>query len=484
MCCREETLEETVSFLGSRAKLVCASQRPAAGKSRVTLFIPTPNPELTVVCQEKSTYWITEVPKNPLNSFDQESLEHPVSSALADPAISLPSLPYPGPSVMMDGYFEGSLTKNHGTEKELTKGGRRTYIVCTVVCSDLTVDWCDVGRVTVDLLPDVALLEIFGFYMDGEVWECLWHKLVHVCQKWRNVIFGSPRRLNLRLYCQITTPVRKTLDVWPPFPIVMKICHFVLDAGNILAALEHKDRICELELSEIPNLEVLEAMQQPFPALKRLRLRFRNGPEPVFTDSFLGGSTPCLQSLFLDNIPFPGLPNLLLSASHLVYLELWNSPDSGITPGYISPEVMATCLSVLTSLERLHMIHIEFELVSSSPDPQSRRPPRPTRTLLPALTDFRFAGDSEYLEDLVARIDAPLLNKLGIFIYLPTPDRPAFDSPQVAQFISRTPKLKAYDEAHGLLDELECIGDISICIRDGNPIPISQHNVFEYWPSD
>jgi hypothetical protein len=130
--------------------------------------------------------------------------------------------------------------------------------------------------VTIDLLPDVALLEIFGFYMKGEVRERLWHRLVHVCQKWRNVIFGSPRRLNLRLFCKINTPVRKTLDVWPTLPIVIKIWHFAGDAGNIVAALKHNDRISELDLRKVTEIwelkKVLAELQQPFPALKRLRI--------------------------------------------------------------------------------------------------------------------------------------------------------------------------------------------------------------------
>jgi hypothetical protein len=66
-------------------------------------------------------------------------------------------------------------------------------------------------------------------------------------------------------------------------------------------------------------------------------------------DSFLGGSTPRLQYLSLDNIPFPGLPNLLLSAIHLTNLFLVDIPLSG----YFLPEAMLTALSALTSLEEL-----------------------------------------------------------------------------------------------------------------------------------
>jgi hypothetical protein len=41
-----------------------------------------------------------------------------------------------------------------------------------------------------------------------------WQSLVHVCRRWRSLVLGSPRRLNLRLYCTPETPAKDTLDVW------------------------------------------------------------------------------------------------------------------------------------------------------------------------------------------------------------------------------------------------------------------------------
>jgi hypothetical protein len=111
----------------------------------------------------------------------------------------------------------------------------------------------------------------------------------------------------------------------------------------------------------------------------------------------------------LDRIPFPGLPKLLLSATHLVDLCLLSIPDSG----YISPEAMVTCLSSSTGLDGLF---IGFESPRSRPDRKTRRPPPPTRAL-PVLTKFQFIGVGEYLEDLVARIDAPLLGNLHISFF-------------------------------------------------------------------
>jgi hypothetical protein len=53
-----------------------------------------------------------------------------------------------------------------------------------------------------------------------------------------------------------------------------------------------------------------------------------------------------------------------------------------------------------------------------------------------------FRGVSEYLDDLVARIDSPLLDNLYITFF----NQILFDTPQLIQFISRTP-LKALEKA-------------------------------------
>ena len=217
-------------------------------------------------------------------------------------------------------------------------------------------------------LPDVALLTIFDFYMDKVPIEA-WHTLVHVCQKWRIVVFGSPRRLDLRLHCTARTPVREVLDIWPLLPIVVGADGLrKWGVDNIFAALEYNNRVCELSLidsgvSSSQWEKVFSVMQQPFPALKRLLLQPVDETTPVDPDSFLGGSAPSLQMLSLHDIPFPGLPKLLLSATHLVHLDLY-IPHSG----YISPEVMVTCLSALTRLEKLE---IGFKSRRSRPDTRS-----------------------------------------------------------------------------------------------------------------
>ena len=313
---------------------------------------------------------------------------------------------------------------------------------CFVQGPVASVDWSDVARrrVTVDMLPDVALLRIYDFYVH-ETWEGAWYKLVHVCRKWRNLVFGSPTHLGLRLLCTGGTPVRKTLDVWPQLPIVIRVetrLDASYDVDDIMEALRHNDRTCRLTLFYFSSLQmerVLAALQQPFPALTFLKLVPSGETAPVDADSFLGGSAPPhLQTLELCRIPFPGLPKLLLSATHLVHLTLYGIPDSG----YFSPEAMVTGLSALIRLETLD---IRFKSPRSRPD--RRRPPPQTLTLLPVLTELCFKGVSEYLEDLVARIDAPLLEKLNITFF----HQLLFDTPQLALFINRIPKFQIRDKA-------------------------------------
>jgi hypothetical protein len=158
-----------------------------------------------------------------------------------------------------------------------------------------------------------------------------------------------------------------------------------------------------------------------------------NQTQPELPDSFLSGSAPLLQSLTLSRIPFLGLPKLLLSCNDLVYLDLWQIPNSG----YISPELMVTTLSTLT---RLRSLIIGFENPSS---PDQSHPPPLTRAFLPSLTVLRFQGGSEYLEDLVARINSPLLQNLRISLL----DYRIFGLEQLHRFISHSGILRSFNHA-------------------------------------
>jgi hypothetical protein len=263
-----------------------------------------------------------------------------------------------------------------------------------------------------------------------------WYLLVHVCQRWRYLVFASPHRLDLCIYCTGKSPVREKLDIWPLLPI--KIWSAYL-GDNVIAALEHPDRICEICLwnTRSPLDRLVTMMQKPFPELESLHLGIIHGTVPALPNTFLGGSAPHLQSLGLYRIPFPTLPRLLLSCNDLVSLSL-QIPHSG----YISPETMVTSISALT---RLSSLDITFDSLASLPNWRTRHQPPPplTRAVLPALTAFWFDGVSEYLEDLVARINAPLLNTVCITLF----NQPVIGTQQLTQFIGHAPMFMSYNQA-------------------------------------
>ena len=271
-------------------------------------------------------------------------------------------------------------------------------------------------QATIDIPPDDVLLEIFYLYRWGSEFDYSpafwWKNLTHVCRKWREIIFASPSFLDLRLECTYKTPTRTLLDIWPQFPIAV-LGYFLekYDEGqdNIIAALEHHDRVIQIHIQPFRLETYFAVTQKPFPVLAYLNLISYDDIAPVLDEEFLGGSTPRLQRFSLQNIAFPAFPRLVLSTTHLSHLSLWRIPIAG----YISPEAMVTCLATLPRLERLF---IGFESFQSRPD-RIGLPPS-TRAVLPTLGRFGFQGVSEYLEDLVARIDTPKLVWLKVLLFM------------------------------------------------------------------
>ena len=232
------------------------------------------------------------------------------------------------------------------------------------------------------------------------------------------------------------------MDVWPLLPIEIFSSSVDDDMANTIAALEHRNRVRNISILNITSSQSEELalmLQESFPALTSLQLWVVKAA-PALPDMFLGGSAPRLQSLHLGGIPFLGLPRLLLSATDLSVLSLWRLPHSG----YISPEAMVTCLSGLTRLTRLS---IGFESPTSRPD--RRGPPPLTRVILPALVWLAFEGVSEYLEDLVARIDTPQLNTLDIFFF----NQLIYDVKQLPYFIGHAGLLRPSSHAEVLIND-------------------------------
>jgi len=300
------------------------------------------------------------------------------------------------------------------------------------------------GRMTIDVLSQDVLIYIFNAYRRGFkyywcylVWP--WDVLIHVCQRWRRVIFAWPHHLDVRVDCESRTHVAKALDVWPGLPIGIWPALRHEDGDDIrIVTLEHRCRLIYMAGIHLSNLtrSQLErctvAMRSQFPVLRYLSLSCSAKDPPVITDAFLRGSAPSLQRIELSRIPFPTLPKFLLTARDLVTLHLKEITSTG----YISPEAMVTCLAMLT---RLQSVVLLFKSTESFPNRKGHNNTSLPRTVLPALTRFEFEGICEYLEDLLVRFDAPLLTNLTLqFFY-----EPIFEIPQLPHFIHHTENFRA-----------------------------------------
>jgi hypothetical protein len=152
------------------------------------------------------------------------------------------------------------------------------------------------------MLPDDVLVEIFYFpkRILNAVWHGVntWHALVHVCRRWRYLVFASPRYLGLRLEYRGRQPMSKMLDVWPVLPVslISRIGQSDWRWDNVVAALEsgHYNRISEININLTHSRweRFAAAMQKPFPELTHLEVTVSADTVPVLPESFLGGSAP------------------------------------------------------------------------------------------------------------------------------------------------------------------------------------------------
>ena len=134
------------------------------------------------------------------------------------------------------------------------------------------------------MLSDDVLLEIFDLYQKNRynaprplpVWK--WYLLLHVCKRWRQVIFSSPYRLDLQVLCTYGTRVRKNLCIWPAFPIVLDIYSWRNlthnNEDNALASLEHSDRLCSVGLyvTDFQWAKMATVLGKPFPLLTHFKI--------------------------------------------------------------------------------------------------------------------------------------------------------------------------------------------------------------------
>ena len=282
-----------------------------------------------------------------------------------------------------------------------------------------------------DLSSDV-LLNIFLHCLDDS--PQFWATLVHVCQVWRQIVFASPRTLHLRLICKHGTPVLKTLGCWPPLPITIRYGGSPAleppsyeDEENVLTALEQSDRVSSISLTITSSLLAkfqffFLGVPLDFSDLEDLVLLSQHPSGLALPSTFKWGSR--LRRLHSTGIALPALPQLLLPSLDLVDLQLHEVPGVG----YFSPEAFAIALSGMTQLQTLSL---HFLSPASRPRRIGLSPAE--RFVLPALTHLKFRGASEYLNNLVARIDTPGLVDVEVRFF----NQLIFHQSELGEFIGR-----------------------------------------------
>jgi hypothetical protein len=256
-------------------------------------------------------------------------------------------------------------------------------------------------------LNDDVLLSIFGSYRldDDENWNLQreWFKLIHVCRRWRHLIYGLPSHLDLQLLCTDGTPVADMLNHSPPLPLIINYQNTYAtmttdDEEGILLALRRHDRVRRIVL-HAPHRglhKFLAAMNENFPTLERLSIVSTSGDDAklVMPRAFRAAR---LSHLTLGGVTLSGEPRSLSPTVSLVSLTLTNLRAFPYFPA-----------EGLTAQLQFVLLLGELSISFSVPIP---------RTTLPAEIRFIPRGISVYLEDHLARISDSCLGKFDVTLF-------------------------------------------------------------------
>ena len=212
------------------------------------------------------------------------------------------------------------------------------------------------------------------------------------------------------------------------------------DEDNIMAlVLEQSDRVTSISRTITRSLlKRLSAIEFPLLELENLNLLYGSpfSASVTLPRTFRWG--PRFSCLRLSRINFPTFLPLLYASRNVVYLQLQDVLD----PWPISPEEFTDVLSCMAQLRSLSL-HLPFTADSNSSFPQTRK------RVLRALNRLKFQGTTKYLEQHVARIDAPRLRDIEITSL----NDNVFGLPNLGQFIDRVKPHKSHHQAHILSSE-------------------------------
>jgi len=297
----------------------------------------------------------------------------------------------------------------------------------------------------IHVLNDDLLIEIFNHCRLGDVdnWNLrrVWCKLAHVCQRWRLLIYELSSFLGVNLLLTNGSIAINSLDHLRPLPLVIDYWNKTTtrawqDEGSILAGLRQHHRVRRVAL-QAPSLRLrnyLVTMSDNFPVLEDLSLLCTTeGEETLVLPHTL--QAPNLGHLSLQGIGLPIESPLFAftrNTTTLITLTLTRIPPCC----YFPPAHLVTQIQGLPHLEELS---IGFAIPIPLPSTEGELLPAPTlRVTLPTLKRLLFRGVSVYLENLVAQIKAPLLQRLTIRLFFEL----TFTLMNLAQFVQTTEGLR------------------------------------------
>ncbi|KAH8979071.1 hypothetical protein EDB92DRAFT_428105 [Lactarius akahatsu] len=300
------------------------------------------------------------------------------------------------------------------------------------------------GNVTIRKLSDEVLLNIFRHYLDAS--PQLWPGLVHICRKWRHIVFAAQQSLHLRLFCTHGIPVLKTLDCWPALPIVVQYggdAPAPEDEDNVVASLKQSDRVSSISLTVTGSLlEKISTIEGSFSELEDLVLVSRDNTRPTLPSAFRWGSR--LRTLHLTSAPIPTLPELISHSTSLVDLQLHKISEVG----YFSPDAFVGALSGMSQLQTLSLHFLSFTIRQNHLGLPSQSG-KQLEVVLPALTRLKYRGTSRYLDNFMAGINAPRLGDIDITFF----SQPMMHAAQLGRFIDRIEMQKSHRQAEILSSE-------------------------------
>jgi hypothetical protein len=227
------------------------------------------------------------------------------------------------------------------------------------------------------------------------------------------------------------SPSIGTLSHLPPLPLVIHCSDRTetvarKDEDHIHLGLQQHGRVRRVFL-QAPSSTLriwLEPMNKLFPRLEDLSLLSTTVEE---TNLMLPGTfqAPHLRRLLLHGISLPKRSLLLSSAIALSTLSITHIGASF----YIPPGHLVTQLQGLLLLEELS---IGFVFPIPLPSSEEQLPTSPVR--LPALRRLTYRGEDVYFDNLVALINAPLLEQLTLIYFF----EPTFSLVNLTEFIHRT----------------------------------------------